>query len=210
MQSLGAREGPRIGSLVLELRFGRGSPCACVSSSTSGSNFQLGWNDRMDPQKCDWRALPRAIVSQAALLLQPTGVAEPLVLEETLLYASVDPTTETPLKDWLSNTIDRMPSYRVKIRERKPQPKTIRCRECTAEFDRCTKCNARYAPRPEKGVDAAIVTDLLSLAFQQSYDLAILVPAMRTSSPGSITSRRRWTEGHQCGWFFQRGHDPRR
>ncbi len=30
-------------------------------------------------------------------------------------------------------------------------------------------------PRPEKGVDAAIVTDLLSLAFRQTYELAILV-----------------------------------
>ncbi len=80
----------------------------------------------MDPQKCDWRALPRAIVAQAALLLQPMGVADPLILEETLLYASVDPTRETALKDWLTNTIDRMPSYRVRIRERQPQPKTIR------------------------------------------------------------------------------------
>ena len=172
-------------------------------------NFQLGWNDRMDPQKCDWRALPRAIVSQAALLLQPMGVAEPLVLEETLLYASVDPTTETPLKDWLNNTIDRMPSYRVKIRERKPQPKTIRCRECTAEFDRCTKCNARYAPRPEKGVDAAIVTDLLSLAFQQSYDLAILVSSDADFIPGVDYLQSVGLKVINAG-SSKRGHDLRR
>jgi uncharacterized LabA/DUF88 family protein len=172
-------------------------------------NFQLNWNDRMNQQKCDWRALPRAIVTQAALLLQPMGVADPLVLEETLLYASVDPTTETALKDWLTNTIDRMPSYRVKIRERKPQPKTIHCRDCGAEFSQCAKCNARYAPRPEKGVDTAIVTDLLSLAFQRSYDLAILVSSDADFIPAVEYLQSVGLKVINAGWS-NRGHDLKR
>ncbi|HEY5988485.1 MAG TPA: NYN domain-containing protein, partial [Streptosporangiaceae bacterium] len=172
-------------------------------------NFQLNWNDRMDPQKCDWRALPRAIVAQAALLLQPMGVAEPLVLEETLLYASVDPTTETALKEWLTNTIDRMPSYRVKIRERQPQPKTIHCRACGSEFNQCTKCGTRYAPRPEKGVDAAIVTDLLSLACQRSYDLAILVSSDADFIPAVEYLQSAGLKVINAGWS-KRGHDLKR
>jgi hypothetical protein len=172
-------------------------------------NFQLNWNDHMDPQKCDWRALPRAIVAQAALLLQPMGVVDPLILEETLLYASVDPTTETALKGWLTNTIDRMPSYRVRLRERKPQPKTIRCRECGAEFSECAKCNARYTPRPEKGVDTAIVTDLLSLAFQQSYDLAILVSSDADFIPAVEYLQSVGNKVINAGWS-NRGHDLKR
>ena len=95
------------------------------------------------------------------------GVTERLTLEETLLYASVDPIDEVPLRTWLANTVDRMPSYRVKIRERRPQTKTIHClhcRQCGSQFDRCSKCDSRYMPGPEKGVDAAIVADLDTIA----------------------------------------------
>jgi uncharacterized LabA/DUF88 family protein len=138
-------------------------------------NFQLNWKTRMDPQSCDWRVLPSTLIAEAGALLQPTGVTEALTLEETVVYASVDPVDEAKLRGWLTNTIERMPSYRVRIRERRPQPKTIHCRTCGSSFDRCATCDAKYMPRPEKGVDAAIVTDLLSLAFQKSYDLAVLV-----------------------------------
>ncbi len=138
-------------------------------------NFQLRWNERLAPEKCDWRGLPTALTLEAERLLTPLGVTERLTLEESLLYASVDPIEEKPLRMWLTNTIDRMPSYRVRIRERRPQPKTVHCRHCGAKFDRCSACGARYMPRTEKGVDAAIVTDLLSLAHQRSYDLAVLV-----------------------------------
>lgn len=136
-------------------------------------NFSLGWRRDVFGGDCDWRALPMALLGEARALLQTTGETEPLALEETLVYASVDPVEEVKLKRWLSDVIDRMPSYRVTIRERKPQPKIIHCRNCKATFDRCSSCGARYMPRTEKGVDAAIVTDLLTLA--PTYDLAILV-----------------------------------
>lgn len=138
-------------------------------------NFQLNWNDRMDPQRCDWRALPYELVNQAAQLVRSTGQTDALILEETLLYASVDPKAEVKLRTWLENTISRMPSYRVTIRERRQQRKNIHCRHCDTSFHTCVSCGQPYTPRPEKGVDAAIVTDMLSLGFQKSYDLAVLV-----------------------------------
>jgi uncharacterized LabA/DUF88 family protein len=159
----------------------------------------------MVPRRCDWRALPKAMAAEAALLLHPMGVGGPLVLEETLLYASVDPTTETTLKNWLNNTIDRMPGYRVKIRERRPQPKTIHCRACGTAFDHCPNCNTPYAPRAEKGVDAAIVTDLLSLAFQRSYDLAILVSTDADFVPGVEYLQSVGLKVINAGWS-NRGH----
>jgi uncharacterized LabA/DUF88 family protein len=136
-------------------------------------NFSLGWKRRVTSGDCDWRALPLGLVKEGQSLLESMGVTEPLTLEETLVYASVDPLEEVKLKRWLTDTIDRMPSYRVTIRERKPQPKTIHCRHCKATFDHCLECGEKYMPRTEKGVDAAIVTDLLTLA--PTYDIAILV-----------------------------------
>lgn len=140
-------------------------------------NFQLAWNDHMAPKRCDWRALPPALLAEAQALVAPMGVTAPLTIEETHVYASVDPASERNLQNWLLSTLDRMPSFSVKIRERRSRSKTIHCRSCAAEYTQCASCGAPYMPRTEKGVDAAIVTDLLSLAHQRAYDLAVLVSA---------------------------------
>jgi uncharacterized LabA/DUF88 family protein len=117
------------------------------------------------------------VIAKAHDLLSATGGGtEPLLLEETLLYASVDPTgAEAKLKTWLTNTVERMPSYRVHIRERRPLRRQIHCRACDHVTEQCPNCGKPFMWRPEKGVDTAIVTDLLSLAFQESYDVAVLV-----------------------------------
>jgi len=139
-------------------------------------NFQLNWNGRMDVRRCDWRALPGAIIGEAERLIAETGASEPISLEETLLYASVDPTgPEANLRKWLTTVVERMPSYRVKIRERRPQKRSIHCGSCGTDTASCPSCQEPFTHRPEKGVDTAIVTDLLSLAHQQSYDVALLV-----------------------------------
>jgi uncharacterized LabA/DUF88 family protein len=39
----------------------------------------------------------------------------------------------------------------------------------------CANCGAPLTISAEKGVDAAVVTDLLSLAWQRAYDVAVLV-----------------------------------
>lgn len=172
-------------------------------------NFQLNWNSRMQPERCDWRALPTELLEEAGSLLQEMGEVEPLVLEETLLYASVDPQEEKNLTNWLRNTIDRMPSYRVTIRERRPQPKSIHCRNCDATFDRCSNCGEPYRPRPEKGVDSAMVTDMLSLAFQQSYDLAILASGDADFIPAVDYLQNTGIRVLNGGWSSH-GHDLKR
>ena len=161
-------------------------------------NFQLNWNGRMDVRRCDWRALPGAIIGEAQRLIAETGASEPISLEETLLYASVDPTgPEANLRKWLTTVVERMPSYRVKIRERRPQKRSIHCGSCGTDTANCPNCQEPFTHRPEKGVDTAIVTDLLSLAHQQSYDVA----APRIKRCGLHPCRRvppeQWPQGDQ-------------
>jgi uncharacterized LabA/DUF88 family protein len=172
-------------------------------------NFQLNWNERVRPHHCDWRKLPTALVSEAADIVLQMGDVEKLTLEETIVYASVDPVTEKPLKHWLANTVDRMPSYKVKVRERRPRPKTIHCRHCHAEFDRCSTCGERYMPRTEKGVDTAIVTDLLSFAFQESYDLDVIVSGDADFIPAIEYLQSRGLRIVNAGWSGH-GHDLKR
>ncbi|MGH8886230.1 MAG: NYN domain-containing protein [Egibacteraceae bacterium] len=71
--------------------------------------------------------------------------------------------------------MDRLPSYNVKIRERRARAKKVHCRHCGKELEACPECAHPYFQKPEKGVDTAIVTDLLSLAWQGGYDVAVLV-----------------------------------
>jgi len=63
----------------------------------------------------------------------------------------------------------------VTVRERRPQVRVIHCRACGYDAEKCPSCSERYVAKPEKGVDAAIVTDLLSLAWQEAFDVAILM-----------------------------------
>ena len=44
-----------------------------------------------------------------------------LALDETHVYASIEPTKDARLKAWLSNSLDRQPSFRVTILERRPR-----------------------------------------------------------------------------------------
>lgn len=138
-------------------------------------NFQLSWNNSTQGAKCDWRALPATIMRATSDVLLSVNITDSLDLEETLLYASVDPDKDGSLRGWLNNTIDRLPSWRVTTLERRPQRRQIYCNRCQTTTSSCPSCNELFVGKPEKGVDSSIVTDMLSLAWQQAYDIAVLV-----------------------------------
>jgi hypothetical protein len=146
-------------------------------------NFQLGWNEAAGKDSggqvhCDWSKLPGVLVNAADDLLTAAGNAPGLTLEETIVHASVNESAGAPeakLRNWLTTWLDRQPSYDVKVRARKPRRRTIRCRACTTDIGTCPHCTAPLTSAAEKGVDAALVTDLLSLAWQRAYDVAVLV-----------------------------------
>lgn len=137
-------------------------------------NFQLNWNDRTGTAQCDWPKLPGVLMKQAADLVAKVGTAT-LDLEETLVYASYRKGADGKLKNWLESFLNRQPSFRVQTVERRLIAAKIRCFECEMEMTACPNCGSNYRRAPEKGVDTAIVTDLLSLAWEGAFDIAILV-----------------------------------
>ncbi|MGH9065494.1 MAG: NYN domain-containing protein [Acidimicrobiales bacterium] len=170
-------------------------------------NFQLGWNDATSKQeKCDWRALPLVLVNQTAEVFRSAGLIADLSLEQTIVHASVDPETERPLREWLTSFVDRLPSFDVKIRERRSRPKSIRCRSCGTTTSICPSCGHEYVGKPEKGVDAAIVTDLLSLAWQEAYDLALLVSSDADYIPAVEHVQEKGLKVVNASWKH-RGHE---
>lgn len=148
-------------------------------------NFQLGWNEAAGRDAggrvihCDWSKLPGVLIDAADGLLAAAGNPPGLTLEETIVHASVNDSAansqEARLRTWLTTWLDRQPSFDVKIRTRKPRRRTIRCRSCSTDIGTCPHCSTALTSAAEKGVDAALVTDLLSLAWQNAYDVAILL-----------------------------------
>jgi uncharacterized LabA/DUF88 family protein len=138
-------------------------------------NFSLNWRDHANNANADWKRLPAVLMSEAESVLSAVSPGTTLSLEETLVYASIKPQTDQKLKQWLTNFVDRQPSFRVKIRERRVRNTSIYCAKCQTKTKNCPKCGAQFQRAAEKGVDTAIVTDLLSLAWEGAYDVAILV-----------------------------------
>lgn len=156
-------------------------------------NFQISWNQRAGDARIDWTLVPRTLISAAEAQFRLVGFEESLVLEETLVYASYNPQkrNDRKLKGWLDSFLDRQPGFRVNIRERKVKSRIVHCEQCGHDNRECSKCGSAYVWSPEKGVDTAIVTDLLSLASEDSYDVAILL-----SSDADHIPAVEWVQEH--------------
>lgn len=169
-------------------------------------NFQLAWNHATSKARCNWTKLPQVLVSEAGRLLADVGVDGDLSLEETIVHASVEPTDDRALGKWLKDFLDRQPSFDVKVRERRSRAKSIHCRQCNTTTAACPGCGAPYVGRPEKGVDAALVTDLLALAWQGSYDVAVLVSSDADFVPAVEHVQNKGLKVINAGWRSS-GHE---
>lgn len=141
-------------------------------------NFQLGLRDDPDLGRTfqlDWSRLGRWLVDRAGNVL-----GAPTSYEGMHVYLSYNPKKEEDkrLKAWASNVIDRMPGTHVVLFERKPKdPPTCPASDCRAPVETCPTCGGSMVGTVEKGVDTAIVTDMIRLAWTESYDAAVLVSA---------------------------------
>lgn len=171
-------------------------------------NFQLAWN-RSSGKGCDWRELPRVLVRRTGELFEAVGAEAGLSLERTTLYASVDPDGDANLRRWLTSTVSRFPSYTVKVHDRRARRDSIYCRLCKVATDACPNCGEPYVRRPEKGVDSAIVTDLLWLAWEGAYDVAILVTSDAAFVPAVERVQERGVKVVNAAWR-NRGHELQR
>jgi len=148
-------------------------------------NFQLNWNEYHTAAGLatvvyiPWKELPGILVSEIAK-------GQPFKFAGAHVYASIDPWNpkDRKLSKWLHHTLASYTGYSVDVRERKPR-KPIRCQEetCKALVDTCPSCKKPLRGTVEKGVDAAIITDLISMAFDENYDIAVLISGDADHAP---------------------------
>ena len=146
-------------------------------------NFQLTLNQKVaavngtDDERIsiDFRNLGQILATEACgvLKIDPTAYS----YEGCYIYTSYNPkTTEgKKYKNWATSWLDRQPGINVQARERRPKA-LPRCPTCYEPVTNCPQdgCGAPMAGTIEKGVDTYLVTDLLSLGMQDSYDAAVL------------------------------------
>ena len=120
--------------------------------------------------KIDWRNFPGWVASKAAEVVRVSEFS----YEGAIIYASYNPRTDRSFKNWLLTWLDRQPGIQVDVRERRPKA-LPKCPSCHEEIEACPKCNARIVATVEKGVDTAIATDMIRLAWEDAYDIAVLV-----------------------------------
>ena len=142
-------------------------------------NFQLNWNAWHENTGASaivlipWKdLLPQTLASEASSKGQPARFTGAHV------YASVDPLRpkDRKLKNWLLHTLASYAGYSVDVKGRKPR-KPVQCQDdqCKTVITDCPECNRPLTGTVEKGVDAAIITDLITMAFDDNYDLGVLV-----------------------------------
>lgn len=136
-------------------------------------NFQIEWNKRVsNSSQIDWFNIP----SKFKYIAEQT-LGRSCNNQGTKVYASFDEsrTDQDGFKRWISEDMNMKPGINTVVKSRKPKPKPFRCKECNDFYENCPSCGKPIYKAMEKGVDSAIVTDMLSQAWEGSYSVAVLV-----------------------------------
>ena len=136
-------------------------------------NFQLTLNGKnQGPFYPDWRILGPWLSTNACLVANVVD----WTLEGVHVYSSYDPASEQDAKHhkWATSWLAIQPGYHVSCVPRKPKS-LPRCSFCHQEIAICPNCHQRMKNTVEKGVDASIATDLIRFAWDNAYDIAVLV-----------------------------------
>lgn len=143
-------------------------------------NFQLLANEflRRDKTPLNWKDIGGWLAKEASLV----ATISQYNFEGTNIYTSYNPRKDPSYADWVNNWLNRQPGIQVDCLERKIK-RPPDCPACYETINICPKCGASMEGSEEKGVDALIVTDMISLAWENSYDFAVLASSDRDLIP---------------------------
>ena len=175
----------------------------CIHVFVDLSNFELTMRDASGSRFLfDWEALPGWLVGEAARVAGLSS-AEYAGAHVYASYDPADPGSER-FRRWLSSWLDMQPGVQVDVRARRPR-QPPRCPRCLDEVAACPSCGSLLRGSQEKGVDTAIVTDMIRLAWEDAYDIAVLVSSDSDFIPAVQFLGQRGLKVIQAG-FPQAGH----
>lgn len=154
-------------------------------------NLQLTFNDKEEKVsgitdcrvKLDWPKIGPVFTEKAAEIASISNYS----FDGAIIYASFNPKTEEARKfnKWITTWLNRQPGIQVNCLERQPKA-PLKCQVCHKTIDCCPHpgCGAKISKTVEKGVDSLIITDMIRLAWEDAYDIAVLASSDRDLVPG--------------------------
>ena len=143
-------------------------------------NYTLSMSDHEQGFKTDWKKLPQTIVSEAINVVDASAHG---IYSGMHVYGSFDETGDAKLKKWATTVLDTFPGVNVKFVPRQRKKTGPKCPHCHLIAEHCSHCGADMRGTEEKGVDTAIAVDMISLAWEGSYDVAVLISSDRDFAP---------------------------
>lgn len=128
----------------------------------------------------NWPVLGPWLAQRAAAVVDSKSFS----FEGVIVYTSFDPRTSAgaTFRRWAMTWLDRQAGVSVRCEGRKPKaPPT--CPSCHRKIIQCPHCDKPIEATEEKGVDTFIATDMIRLAWEDSYDLGVLATSDRDLIP---------------------------
>ena len=89
------------------------------------------------------------------------------------VYTSFNPATGANHRNWANGWLASQPKVRVVCLERRVR-RPPNCSRCGNVIANCPNCSSALSGTTEKGVDTFLATDMIRLAWENSYDIAVL------------------------------------
>ena len=136
-------------------------------------NYTLTMRNDVDPTfATDWAKLGPELARAAVAAVDATATGEYQGLN---FYGSYDRTKEKKLHGWATTVVDTFPGVTVSMVPRQKKRSPPKCPTCHEAVATCPSCGADMRGTEEKGVDVRMATDMISLAWIDNYNIAVLV-----------------------------------
>lgn len=145
-------------------------------------NYTLSMQSQDREFRTDWSKFGPVLSRAAADVVAATAVAE---YQGVNIYGSYDPNSEKDrrMHQWATRKLDTFPGVSVSMVPRHKKKRAPKCPTCHGVVACCPVCNADMRGTEEKGVDVRMATAMISLAWIDNYDIAVLVSSDRDFVP---------------------------
>lgn len=164
-------------------------------------NYTLSMKAHDNNFKTDWKKFPKILTREAGNLVDTGALAH---YEGMNVYGSYDQTTPKGrgLKNWSSSVLDGFPGVNAKFKARTKVKSHPRCPCCHTKVELCpnTACRKDMRGTQEKGIDTRIAGDLVAMAWEGAFDIAILVSADQDFVPAAEYLQNKGIKVIQAGF----------
>ncbi|MFP3944622.1 MAG: NYN domain-containing protein [Alphaproteobacteria bacterium] len=144
-------------------------------------NYELSTRNVETNFRTDWTKIGMELAREANTLVNSNAQLE---YQGVNVYSSYAPNPQgRKHRHWAETVLDRFAGVHVYTIERQRRRSGPKCPSCYAVLGACPACGGDMRGTEEKGIDTRIVTDMISLAWVDNYDVAVLVSSDKDFVP---------------------------